>query len=174
MKAFLMRAMPKGKTLFLVRHAKSSWVDSTLSDLERPLSTRGKRDAIKLGKHWTDRADKPDLIVSSPAERALATARLVAQRCGYAPADIVVDARLYGGSATELVEVVEGLNDRCAKVVLVGHNPEFTDLASRFCGAPVLMPTCTRAEFRFDAEHWSAIGHSAPRRARIRTPKRSA
>ena len=79
------------KTLFLIRHAKSSWDDTALPDKDRPLGDRGRRDAPKMGKRLAKRDVKPDLILSSPARRALTTAEIVAKKLDYKLKDIVVD-----------------------------------------------------------------------------------
>ena len=97
------------KTLFLVRHAKSSWSDPALPDKERPLTERGMSDARKAGKHLANRDANPDLILSSPARRALATAEVVAKKLDYKLKDIVVDKRLYGATQDQLLEVVHEL-----------------------------------------------------------------
>src|SRR6266487_3467541 len=68
------------KTLFLIRHAKSSWDDTALPDKDRPLGDRGRRDAPKMGKRLAKRDVKPDLILSSPARRALTTAEIIAKK----------------------------------------------------------------------------------------------
>ena len=82
------------KTLFLIRHAKSSWDDPALSDKDRPLSDRGRRDAPKMGKRLAKRDVKPDLILSSPARRALTTAEIIAKKLDYKLKDIVENDRL--------------------------------------------------------------------------------
>jgi len=119
------------KTLFLVRHAKSSRDDPSLPDRERPLDDRGKRDAPKMGKRLAKRDAKLDLLVSSPALRALTTAKLIADEMGYKRNDIVVDDRLYASSPDDLLAVIRALDNKLGRVMLVGHNPEFTDLAHR-------------------------------------------
>ena len=85
------------KTLFLIRHAKSSWDDTALPDKDRPLGDRGRRDAPKMGKRLVKRDVKPDLILSSPARRALTTAEIIAKKLDYKLKDIVVDDRLQRG-----------------------------------------------------------------------------
>src|ERR1700752_5046969 len=91
------------KTLFLVRHAKSSRDDPSLPDRERPLDDRGLQDAPKMGKRLRKRAVEPDLLVSSPALRALTTAQLMADEIGYQRKAIVVDERLYASSPDDLL-----------------------------------------------------------------------
>ena len=82
------------RTLILVRHAKSSWDSLDLPDTERPLADRGKRDAPMMGKRLAKQQGKPDLILSSPARRALTTAEIIASKLGYQTKDIVVDDRV--------------------------------------------------------------------------------
>src|ERR1700687_471476 len=117
------------KTLFLIRHAKSSWGDTALPDKDRPLDDRGRQDAPKMGKRLAKRDVKPDLVVSSPALRALTTAQLIAEAAGYKRKDIVVDDRLYASNSDDLLAVIRELDKKLDCVMLVGHNPEFTDLA---------------------------------------------
>ena len=161
------------KTLFLVRHAKSSWDDTALSDRDRPLNDRGKRDAPKLGERLARRGVHPDLILSSPAVRALATAQIVAGQIGYAPDGIVVDDRLYATQADELLNLIHALDDTLRTVMLVGHNPEMTALGHRLSAAITQMPTGAVAEFGFDAKSWSSIGRIEPVRVTLDCPKRS-
>jgi phosphohistidine phosphatase len=159
------------KTLLLVRHAKASRDDPSMPDRERPLDDRGRRDAPRMGKRLAERAVKPDLIVSSPALRALTTAQLMADEIGYARKDIVVDDRLYASSADDLLAVVRALDKRLDRVMLFGHNPEFTDLARQLSSEIVDMPTCAVAEFRFDAKAWSDVGGVEAVKVKLETPK---
>ena len=119
------------KTLFLIRHAKSSWDDTALPDKDRPLGDRGRRDAPKMGKRLAKRDVKPDLILSSPARRALTTAEIVAKKLDYKLKDIVVDDRLYAGAVHDLLNVIHKVGDKLERVMLFGHNPELTELAHR-------------------------------------------
>ena len=119
------------KKLFLVRHAKSSRDDPSLPDRDRPLDDRGKQDGPKMGKRLAQRDVKPDLLLSSPALRALTTAQLIAEEVGYERNAIVVDDRLYASDADELLDVIRALDKKLNRVMLFGHNPEFTDLAHR-------------------------------------------
>ena len=150
------------KTLFLVRHAKSSKDDPNLADRDRPLADRGLKEAPKMGKRLAKRRVTPDLLVSSPALRALTTAQLIADELGCARKDIVVDDRLYESSANGLLAVIHALDQTLERVMLFGHNPEFTDLAHRLSSDIVDMPTCAVAEFRFDTKKWSDVGHVDP------------
>jgi phosphohistidine phosphatase len=160
------------KTLFLVRHAKSSRDDPSLPDPDRPLNDRGRRDAPTMGKRLAKRHVKPDLLVSSPALRALTTAQLIADEIGYRHKDIVVDDRLYASSPDDVLAVVRALDNRLDRVMLFGHNPEFSDLAHRLSSEIVDMPTSAVAEYDFDTKAWSDIGEVEPAKAVLDYPKK--
>ena len=159
------------KTLYLIRHAKSSKDDPSLSDRDRPLADRGRRDAPTMGKRLAKRDVKPDLLVSSPALRALTTAQLMADEIGYAREKIVVDDHLYGCSADVLLALVRALDRKADRVMLFGHNPEFTELAHRLSSDIADMPTCAIAEFRFDTKKWSDVGELDPAQATLDQPQ---
>jgi phosphohistidine phosphatase len=161
------------KTLFLIRHAKSSWGDTALPDEDRPLNDRGRRDAPKMGERLAKRDVKPDLILSSPAMRALKTAEIIAKKLDYRRKDIVVDDRLYAVGADDLLDVIHKLGDKLDRVMLFGHNPELTELAHRLSSKITHMPTCAVAEFTFDAKSWSKIGKVKPAKVALDYPKRS-
>src|SRR5437660_1486803 len=155
------------KTLFLIRHAKSSWDDTALPDKDRPLGDRGRRDAPKMGKRLAKRDVKPDLILSSPARRALTTAEIIAKKLDYKLKHIVVDDRLYAGAVHDLLNVVHKLGDKLERVMLFGHNPELTELAHRLSSEITHMPTCAVAEFTFNAKSWSNIGKAKLAKGRL-------
>ena len=160
------------KTLFLVRHAKSSRDDPSLPDRDRPLDDRGKQDAPRMGKRLAKRGVKPDLLLSSPAQRALTTAHLIAEEVGYKRNDIVVDDRLYASCADDLLAVIRALDKKLDCVMLFGHNPEFTDLAHWLSSEIVDMPTSAVAEFNFDTKAWSDVGEVQPAKVLFDYPKK--
>ena len=161
------------KRLFLVRHAKSSWDDASLPDKERPLNERGEREAPKMGKRLAKRDVKPDLILSSSAKRALATTEIIAEKLDYERDKIVVDDRLYGASARDLLQIIHKLPQDVKSVMLVGHNPELTDLAHRLAPKIIDMPTCAVAELTFDTKSWPSIGDDKPAKVVFHDPKGS-
>ncbi|HEY9323650.1 MAG TPA: histidine phosphatase family protein [Agromyces sp.] len=150
------------KTLLLVRHAKSSWGDQTLPDHERPLNHRGRRDAPRVGARLRERGVVPDVIVTSTAVRARSTAEILAQALDLGSGRIVEDDRLYGATADGLLDIIRALDDESTSVMLVGHNPEIGELASRLSDEIAEMPTCAVAEFRFDVADWAEVGAIAP------------
>jgi phosphohistidine phosphatase len=146
------------KTLYLVRHAKSSWKDATLSDRERPLNKRGKRDAPRMGKRLMSRGAKPEVLISSPAVRARKTAAKIAAEIGYAEEQIRVEEGLYMGGTTGMLNVVRSLGQGIGTAMLFGHNPSMTDLVNYLAHADIEnVPTCGIAEIRFYAESWADV-----------------
>ena len=143
------------KILYLVRHAKSSWSNSSLTDRERPLNKRGRRSAPDMGRRMAAQGHRPELIVSSPANRALSTARNIAKELGYEDADIVTDEALYFGS---MQDVLEGLDDRYNRVMVVGHNPTMTYHLNSLANTSIdNMPTCALAVIDFEIPSWSDL-----------------
>ena len=147
------------KELILVRHAKSSWRDPSLNDHSRPLNKRGKRDAPAMGDRLARRGCDPDLLVSSSADRALETARIIAGELDYPPAGIKVEDRIYGAGPPELLDVIRETDDSVGILMLFGHNPGMTDLANRLGPGDIHnMPTCAVLHLRFQADTWSTVG----------------
>ncbi|HEY3732119.1 MAG TPA: histidine phosphatase family protein [Steroidobacteraceae bacterium] len=161
------------KTLYLVRHAKSDWSDPALSDSQRPLNARGRRDAPAMARRLAQRYRRPQLLLSSPALRAQRTAEIFARGFGLRRAAIVVNPRLYASTASALLRIVRTLDDGSTRVMLFGHNPELSVLAHRLCNRIDHLPTCAVARFKFDANSWSEVGRSPPARATLRTPGRA-
>jgi phosphohistidine phosphatase len=160
------------KTLVLVRHAKSSWNDDSLPDRERPLNRRGERDAPEMGRRLADLVGTPDLIVSSPATRALATARIVAGATGYPVDRIREDERIYEAGPGALLEVIRGLEDELDRVFLLGHNPGFTDLVNELTEPHVdNVPTCGVVELLLSSPRWADAARGTVRRQAFLTPK---
>jgi phosphohistidine phosphatase len=158
------------KTLYLVRHAKSSWGDPTLPDHDRPLNERGLRDVATMGKRLAQRDVRPDAILSSTAVRALTTAQHLAKALDVKRKDIVVLDQLYAAPASELLGVIQGLDDKLKRVMLVAHNPGLTELAHHFASEITHMPTCAVAEFRFATTHWSGLGEARPTHSALDRP----
>ena len=149
------------KELVLVRHAKSSWKDSSLGDRERPLNKRGEREAPEMGARLERRKHKPDLIVSSTAVRALETARIIAKKLGYPRKAIAVEDRLYGAGVAELLDVIRNTDESVTTLMLFGHNPGLTELANHLGPRPIPnLPTCGVLHLRFETETWSVVGYA--------------
>jgi phosphohistidine phosphatase len=150
------------KELILVRHAKSSWRDTSLDDHSRPLNKRGKRDAPEMGARLARRGCDPDLLISSTAVRAIETARTIARKLGYPRERILEEERLYHASVNGLIGVISNVDDSVETLMLFGHNPGFTQLANMLGPRDLFnMPTCAVLHLRFDTTSWNAIGQVA-------------
>jgi phosphohistidine phosphatase len=147
------------KTLYLMRHAKSSWSFEELSDRERPLNDRGRDEAPRIGQALAKRHITPALIVSSPAVRALSTAVLVAREVNYSHDKIKVEPALYEADLDTVVAIVRELPDEANSVLLTGHNPTFTDVVNYLSPSPLSgeMPTAGLMCLRFLVDHWAEI-----------------
>lgn len=117
------------RKLILLRHAKSSWKDTSLDDFDRPLNRRGKRDAPIMADKLTMRKIKIGLIISSPAKRTTETAKIFANILGY-QSEIIFNDKLYEASYNDILEVINLIDDKYQNVLLVCHNPGITDLAN--------------------------------------------
>ena len=148
----------KQKILYLVRHAKSSWKDASLSDRDRPLNGRGRRSVVDMGKRMLKQGHKPDLILSSPARRAISTAKSIAKELAYDRSDIVRHEKLYFSGVRGMINVLEGVDDRYQKVMMVGHNPVMTSLMNILANSSTVnMPTCAIAVIGFDIASWAEL-----------------
>ncbi len=157
------------KTLMLLRHAKSDWDDPSLKDFDRPLATRGERDAPRIGKALGKRGPLPDLIVSSPAARARATIEAVV-RAATLNLEIRFDEAVYGASSPELMKLIRRLPDNSSCVLLVGHNPGFEDLVGRLSGSRERMPTAALACIEFPVDRWEDVQDESGKLAWLLTP----
>lgn len=163
------------KRLILFRHAKSSWLDPQLPDSERPLSSRGEKDAPLMAARLAAHGERPAVIVSSHAKRALATARYAAAELGCTEDAVRVDRRLYLAPPEAILDVVRGQDDSAASLLIVGHNPGMTDLANRLVPDLALnkLPTAGIVALEVGTQHWA---ETAPIVCRLRYydyPKRS-
>ncbi len=147
------------KTLTLVRHAKSSWKDSSLADRDRPLNKRGKRDAPEMGRRIAEAGIRPSLIVSSPALRAWTTAKAVAKAISYPIEFLQRDRRLYLASVDEIVDVIAEQDPKFNSLMLVGHNPGFTSFANYLVpGLTNNLPTAGVVCVKIEREDWDLYG----------------
>lgn len=144
------------KTLLILRHAKSSWEFAELSDHDRPLNSRGKRDAPRIGRKLLKEGLIPQLIISSPAVRAYSTAEMVAKACGY-EGEITVDSSLYASGYTEYLNVLQIQSDQYDIIMLVGHNPHSEQLLEVLTGKMVTLQTCTVAYVRLHVRKWKKV-----------------
>ena len=149
------------KTILLIRHAKSSWDDVALSDFERPLNDRGKRDAPMMARRLTDKKIKIDSFVSSPAKRAKKTAFFFAKEFGVDENDIVYKTELYAAPKDVFYEVIEKLDNSSDHVAVFSHNPGITEFANSLTSVHADdMPTCSIFAVKSDAKKWNDFAAS--------------
>lgn len=145
-------------TLILLRHAKSSREDPELVDFKRPLAERGKRDAPVIGARMAKAGVLPDLIVSSPAKRAIKTARLVAKNLGILKSDIVEAPEVYEAEVPALTALIRELDPKKRRVMIVGHNPGLSDLARTILKGPAEdLPTAGVVAIEIEIPDWAAL-----------------
>ncbi|MCP4299963.1 MAG: histidine phosphatase family protein [Gammaproteobacteria bacterium] len=144
------------KTLTLSRHAKSSWRDTSLSDRKRPLNKRGKRDAPKMGKRIVAHGIRPSLIISSPANRAWSTAKIIATKISYPIEFLQREDGLYLASLDEILDVVVAQDNGFNNLMVVGHNPGMTDFANFLSpGLTHNLPTAGVVSVQIDQYDWN-------------------
>ncbi|MGH8461423.1 MAG: SixA phosphatase family protein [Stenotrophobium sp.] len=158
--------------LTLVRHAKSSWADAGQRDFDRPLNPRGERDAPRMAQ-WTARhLSPPDLIVSSPAQRALSTARVFAAVLGIVDSRLRLEPGIYEASADTLMGILCMLDAAHRRVMLFGHNPGISELAQRLGdGTCDELPTCALASFSLCVTRWIDLADGSGKLQHLMTPK---
>lgn len=160
-------------TLILVRHAKSSWKDETLSDFERPLNNRGLKNAPEMGKRLVDADFNVDTIISSPAVRAITTAELIAKELAFNIRNIEQNVQIYEASLSTLIDLVCSLNNNFHRVMLVGHNPGLTILCNYLSDARIdNMPTCSIAQIQFNMNRWDSVSEHAGKLVDFDYPKK--
>ncbi|MCE2440935.1 MAG: histidine phosphatase family protein [Candidatus Latescibacteria bacterium] len=163
------------KRLYVVRHAKSSWSDPALGDFDRPLNQRGKRDAPLMGTRLKEGGAKPDMIVCSPAKRAVKTARAIAKTLGFPTGKIVEETSVYEASLYDLLAVVRNIPDTCDEAIMVGHNPGFSDLAGYLASdSHVNMPTCAVCCVDLEVDSWASVTAGLGRMVSYDYPKKHA
>ncbi len=146
------------KTLYLLRHAKSSWAAPEQKDYDRPLDERGLEEAPEMAARLLERGETPDLVVSSPALRALSTARIVCEKLGK-PMDAIIENRqIYLAGSPKLQQLVSLFDESAASAMLVAHNPALTDLANDLARAGIdNIPTCGLVTIELPIEHWAEV-----------------
>jgi phosphohistidine phosphatase len=120
------------KTIFLIRHAKSSWAAANMRDFDRPLELRGHNDAPRMAKHLKQLGFQPDLIVSSPAMRAKTTAAYFADAFGIPLESIDYQQDIYEANEEDIENVIRELPEEAQTVLIFGHNPTFTYVADAY------------------------------------------
>lgn len=149
------------KQLLLVRHGKSEWGNAHLPDFERPLNPRGHRNAPEMASRLAFKDLIPQFIVSSPATRAITTARHFSQVWEIPTDHLQQEQEIYEADPTTLLKIVNNLDDKYSRIALFGHNPGFTDFVNYLTGAGIYnIPTCGTVLISFNTDNWKEISHS--------------
>jgi phosphohistidine phosphatase len=141
------------KTLLLLRHAKSSWKDSDVDDHDRPLNSRGKHDAPRMGQLLKDKQLLPDFIVTSSARRCRKTAEHVIHESGYR-GETRITGDLYEADAGRLGQLVAGLPDSANRVLVIGHNPGLEEFLEQLTGTYTPLTTTALVQVELPVEQW--------------------
>jgi phosphohistidine phosphatase len=150
------------KTLLLLRHAKSSWKDDAVKDFDRPLNQRGLKAAPSVGRKMRKRKLEPDLVLSSPAERARQTTQLMLESAGL-KTELRYDERIYEATGARLFEIVAQIEDDANIAMLVGHNPGLEELLATLTGETRSLPTAALVCVALEIEKWSKLRAGAGR-----------
>lgn len=160
------------KILILIRHAKSSWKDISVDDFNRPLNKRGKRDAPFMGKLLAGKKLFPDLLISSPANRASATAKIIAEELDYPNEKIIWNENLYEASTNEIIKVINEVDEKYKVLLLVGHNPGLTNFSNYLSKSfKSNIPTCGFVVFSLKKK-WEEISKDDGKILLVEYPKK--
>lgn len=150
------------KTIFLVRHAKSSWENPNLRDLDRPLLEIGKKRTKKIIDFLFEKKIRPGLIISSTAIRSKETAGYIARGLAYPASEILFDPTLYEADFNMLFNIFFGLSNKYDSVMIVGHNPALTNFVNQFTVEHFdFLPTSSVVRIDFETTDWELI-HTSP------------
>ncbi len=146
------------KTLYLIRHAKSDWSIPGQRDFDRSLNNRGLHDAPLMGRVLKELQVKPDLIYSSPAERAKRTAEFISEQISYSIEKIKFEDEVYEASPRTLLRMINNIDNSYKSVMFFGHNPTFTYLAEYLTKQDIgNIPTCGAVKITFDFDEWAMV-----------------
>ena len=169
------------KTLYLLRHAKSSWAQPDLQDFDRPLNERGLADVPLMAARFRQRGSTVDCILASAALRTRSTAALFAQAIDFPAENIVEERGLYFVGPDAYLQAVRGLHDSCAAAMLVGHNPTITEFVNSMAqaggggtggGSIDNIPTCGLVELKLAVGTWAATDFGSAELVEFDYPKR--
>ncbi len=144
------------KRLLLMRHAKSSWKETEIPDIERPLKKRGVKDAEKMGKMLHSKKLNPDLIISSTAERAVKTAEIVAKASKY-DHEIIFSDSLYMAEPTAILKAIHEHGKKKKIILVIGHNPGMEAFLQILTGKVESLPTASIAYLSAKIENWEDL-----------------
>jgi len=161
------------RRLYIIRHGKSSWDHAGLDDIHRPLAERGIRNASEMAKRLVERGTVPELMLTSPASRALNTALIMLRTWNLEPGLLQIHDPLYMAYVKEIEQVVSGIPPEVSQLAIFGHNPSFTLYANLFLDAHLdNLPTAGVVIVTLESEGWRGIGRKQVKECYVDYPKR--
>jgi phosphohistidine phosphatase len=162
------------KELYIIRHAKSSWKDITLSDFDRPLNKRGKHNSIFMGELLASRGVVPDVIVSSSAKRAYTTSKNIAKAIGYSKQKIYFNSDIYEASLNTLIHVITAIDNEHESAFLIGHNPSLNMLLDYLVPDNTIENIVTTGvvELELSIERWEELSAKRTKLISFEYPKK--
>ncbi|MFA5782094.1 MAG: histidine phosphatase family protein [Bacteroidales bacterium] len=152
------------KTLYIVRHAKSSWAFPGLPDIDRPIVDKGINNTKKIVIEMNNRKVQVDLLISSHAKRAYETAKIIATGINYAVEKIEVSEGIYRVNRDDIFNILFALNDTIDSVMIVGHNPTLTQFANLFLDKKIdILPTSGVISISFKINNWIGVIKAKPK-----------
>lgn len=146
------------KKLYIVRHAKSSWEYDGVADIDRPLKKRGINDAHLMSKMLAKKIEKPDVFLSSSANRALHTAVIFCENFEYPLSNLKIKRQLYSFSDGYLVKTVKALDDGFSSAIIFSHDHGINTFVNKFGSTPIAhVSTCGVIGIQFNEKHWKDI-----------------
>lgn len=148
------------KLVTLIRHAKSSWDNANLSDFERPLNARGRRDAEFMSKMLPTLLPNPDMIYCSKAQRAMETAGYFLESYNFPSDKVLYDYGLYENGIRYLIKIIQNTPEFANNLIIIGHNPDITAFSNAFTGTYFdNVPTCGIIGIEFEIDKWTEFSH---------------
>lgn len=161
------------KTLVITRHAKSSWDYDSVDDMDRPLKESGIKNAYLVAETLKKKNITFDIIYSSPANRAIHTSIIFSRVLNVPVSKLEINEQLYSESDSEVIQFIKAIPDEYSKVLIVGHNPTFTELANRFLKQRISnLPTAGAVLLELNCDSWNHIGPVAVVKDNLYFPKK--
>jgi len=160
------------KNLILVRHAKSSWNNSTISDFERPLNERGNNDKIMMGERLKARNENIQKVISSSAKRTAQTTNALAKAIDYSTSNIQFEDKMYHSSVSTMMQFINEVHNANDSVMMVAHNPGISLLCDYLCGDSIEFPTLCMVKITFDTDDWQEVFRDTGTLAWVDYPKK--
>lgn len=166
--------MKNRKTLHVVRHAKSSWDYENISDIDRPLKLKGIKNAYEMARRMKIRNDLPELIITSPANRAFHTATIFTRVFELIFKKLIIDENLYASEVETILDIIKNTDNSVSSLMIVGHNPEFTEFVNIYVKDVIHnIPTSGVVTLVFDIASWEDLSSMKPVSERFDFPKKN-